>query len=305
MRVIISGGGGLIGRALTRSLTGDGHEVVVLSRTPQKVQALPVGARAQWWDGRTAQGWGALADGAQVIVNLAGANLNSWRWTAAAKRAIVNSRRNAGLAVVEAVRAASRPPELLIQQSGIGHYGIHGDEIITEEAPPGSDFMASVTFDWEGVTAPIEQLGVRRIIARSGFVLDNGNIGFSLMVLPFRLFIGGPLGSGQQWFPWVHMADEIGVHRFLIDNQDARGVINLVAPHPLRNRDFARLIGKVLKRPALLTIPTFALRLALGEMATALLDGQRAVPARLQQMGYRFRFPDAESALRDLLAPAG
>jgi uncharacterized protein len=301
MRTIIAGGGGMIGRQLINSLTAGGHEAIVLSRNPDKVHGLPAGARAVRWDGRSTQGWGELADGAHAIINLAGRSLNSGRWTAAAKQAIRQSRVDAGTAITEAVRAAVHKPAVVIQQSGIGHYGIHADDIVTEESPAGADFMASVTLDWEAATAPVEQMGVRRVVTRSAFVLGKDNLGLTLMLLPFRFFVGGPVGSGRQWFPWIHIADEVSAMRFLIDNASAGGAFNLAAPNPVTNAEFGRTIGKALHRPSFIPAPAFALRLLLGEMATVVLDGQRAVPQRLQKLGYQFRFPDAESALRDLL----
>jgi hypothetical protein len=301
MRVIITGGSGLIGRALATDLIRSSHEVIILSRRPERVIGLPERVRTERWDGRTAEGWQSLADGADAIVNLAGENISSRRWTGERKHAILQSRLNAGQAVVEAVSAASRKPRVVIQASGIGYYGPCGNEEITEETPPGHDFLASLAVEWESSTVYVEALGVRRAIIRSGVVLSTEGGALPRMLLPFRFFVGGRLGSGRQWFPWIHIADEVSAIRFLIENEAASGPFNLSAPTPLTNAEFSHLLGQQLGRPALMPTPELALRLLFGEMATALLYGQRAIPKRLLQLGFRFRFPEAGPALRDLL----
>jgi uncharacterized protein (TIGR01777 family) len=301
MRVIITGGSGLIGRALATDLARNSHEVIIISRRPERIIHLPAGVRAERWDGRTAEGWYSLADGADAIVNLAGENISSGRWTDERKRAILQSRLNAGQAVVQAVKAATRKPRVLIQASGIGYYGPCGNEEITEETPPGHDFLAGLATEWESSTAFLEAFGVRRAIIRTGVVLSIEGGALPRMLLPFRFFVGGRLGSGRQWFPWIHIADEVGAIRYLIENEAASGPFNLSAPIPLTNTEFSHLLGQQLRRPALIPTPEFALRLLFGEMATAILDGQRAVPKRLLQLDFKFRFPEAGPALRDLL----
>lgn len=311
MRVIITGGSGLIGRALTENLTADGHEVIILSRRPEGVTGLPAGARAVGWDARTAAGWGHLADGADAIVNLAGTNLAGERffpsrWTDERKRLIRDSRVNAGRAIVQAVEQAGQKPGVIVQASGVGYYGPCGDEIITEDAPAGRGFLAQFAAgDWEPSTAPVEEMGVRRAIARSAAVLDPNEGALLRLLLPFRLFVGGPMGSGKQWFPWIHIQDEARALRFLIDNPQASGPFNLTAPYPLTNAGFAQALGRVLGRPSWLPLPGFILKLAFGEVSSVLLEGQRAVPQRLQELGFEFRFPTAEMALKDLLRPSG
>lgn len=301
MRVIITGGTGLIGRALAASLAGDGHEVIVLSRDSRRHTDLPAGVQVERWDGRTAAGWGPLADGADAIVNLAGENIGAARWTAERKERIRRSRLDAGRAVVEAVAAAGRKPRVVIQASAVGYYGPRGDEELSEEAPPGEDFLALLCVEWEASTAAVEAQGVRRAVIRSGLVFSTAGGSLPRLLLPFRFFVGGPLGSGRQWYSWIHIADEVAAIRFLIANEAARGPFNLCAPNPLTNAELARVIGRVMGRPSFLPTPAFALRLAFGEMAAAVLTGQRVVPARLLQLGFSFRFPTAEAALRDLL----
>ena len=301
MRTIITGGSGLIGRALAAELAAAEHEVIVLSRTPGRASGLPAGVRAVGWDGRTAEGWQDLADGATAIVNLAGESIAAGRWTAARKQRIADSRHQAGAAVVQAVTGATTRPQVVIQASAVGYYGPRGDETITEDSAPGDDFLARVCVPWETSTEEVERLDVRRAIIRTGIVLSRDGGALPQMMLPFRLFAGGPLGSGRQGFPWIHLADEVRAIRWLIEREDASGQFNLAAPETLTNAEFGRVLGRVMRRPSFMPTPGFALRLVLGELSTLLLDGQHQVPQRLLDHGFTFRFPTAEAALRDLL----
>jgi uncharacterized protein len=206
--------------------------------------------------------------------------------------------------VVDAVRLAAeegRAPAVVVQASGIGYYGDTGDQEIGEDHPPGGDFLAEVAIAWEASTAEVETLGVRRVVLRTGVVLDREGGALAKMLPLFRLGLGGPLGGGRQWFPWIHMADEVGAILFLLATAAASGPFNLCAPRPVQNRDFARTLGRQLRRPSILPAPAPALRLALGELAEALLTGQRAHPHRLLAAGYPFRHPDLPEALADLL----
>lgn len=302
MRIVITGGTGLIGRALAVSLTSDGVEVVVLSRNRGWRTDLPSGVKTACWDGLTAKGWGGLVDGAQAIVNLAGESIAARRWTRQQKRRIIDSRLNAGKAIVEAVQSSTHKPRVLIQASAVGYYGSCGDQELDEDAPAGGDFLArEVAVPWEGSTAALEALGVRRVVIRTGVVLSVKGGALPKMLLPFKFFAGGRLGNGRQWFPWIHLADHVGAIRFLLETPEARGAFNLAAPNPLTNAEFSRVLGKVMKRPSLIPTPARALRLLFGEMATVLLDGQRAIPQRLLQLGYPFQFAHAEAALRGVL----
>lgn len=301
MRFLIIGGSGLIGRELATRLALGSNEVIILSRRPEQVVGLPSGVVARPWDGHTAEGWVPMADGADAIINLAGENIGSGRWTKERKSLILESRLNAGRAIVEAVEKAPRKPDVVVQASGVGYYGPHGNEEITEESPPGNDFLSRLAVAWEASTAPVEMLGVRRVVIRTGVVLSASGGALPRMVLPFRLFAGGRLGSGRQWLPWIHITDEARAIRFLVERKHARGAFNLAAPIPITNAEFSQLLAQILKRPAVFPVPAALLRAAFGEMATVILEGQRAVPQRLLQLGFSFRFTDARSALKDLL----
>lgn len=298
-RVLISGGTGLIGGRLAAEMAAAGHDVVVLTRSPVRAE-LPPGVRPAGWDAETAAGWGPLADGALGIVHLAGETI-AGRWTAAKKRRIRDSRVRSSRAVLAAIEEARSKPSWLLQASGVSIYGPRGDETVTEEAAPGEGFLPEVAVEWEAATAPAEALGVRRVLLRTAPVLSTEGGLLPRMLTPFRLGLGGPLGSGGQWMPWIHLADQVAAIRFLAAAEDARGPFNLVAPEPVTNEEFTRTLGRVLGRPTVLRVPGFALRLALGEMAQLALSGQRAVPRALEAAGFRFRFPALEAALRDLL----
>lgn len=302
MQILITGGTGTIGRRLVHHLLQYGDVVKVVSRQEYKPANLPAKIIFAQWDGKTAAGWGNLVEGVDAVVNLAGAGLADSKWTEARKKEILESRLNAGKAVVEAISAASAKPKVVIQASAVGYYGVHNnDQVITEEHGPGNDFLSQVCQAWEASTAPVEAMGVRRTIIRSGVVLDLQGGALPKMLLPFRFFAGGPIGSGRQWFPWIHYCDEVEAIRFLIQTDAASGPFNLIAPNLLHNRDFAKVVGKVMKRPAFAPAPSFVFKAVFGEMSTLLLNGQQAMPKRLQELGYQFQFPQEEGALRDLL----
>jgi uncharacterized protein (TIGR01777 family) len=308
MRIIITGGTGFLGRPLAARLAQDGHEVVVLTRDAQKAQAmLPAGVQAVAWDGRTTDGWGQLVDGAGAVVNLAGASIGgetilanfTERWTAARKQAILQSRLNAGAAVVAAIAAAQHKPAVLLQSSASGYYGKRGDEPLDESAAPANPcFESEVCAQWEQSTAAVDALGVRRVIVRTGVVIDRGGGAFAPMLLPYQLFTGGPLGSGRQVLPWIHRDDWVSAMLFLMNDARASGPVNVCAPQPLSLDEFGRAIGRAIHRPHWLPVPAFALRLLLGEKADILLEGRRAVPAKLQAWGFQFKYPTADQALQ-------
>jgi uncharacterized protein len=308
-RVIITGGSGQMGRALTNDLLKAGYEVVILSRLPARTGGSPNGMQVVQWDGRTAAGWGSLVNGAAALVNFAGENIGipplPW-WLPGRRQRIRDSRVNAGRAVVEAVQVATEKPRVVIQASGINYYGLRGDQIVTEKESAGDDYPARVCIDWEAATAEVESLGVRRVVIRTAPNLTQQGGILSYLALPFKMFVGGPIGSGKQWFSWIHAADQVRAVRFLIENESARGVYNLSAPDPKTNAEFGRLLARVLHRPYWFLVPAFVMRLVFGELGDKLLLGsQRVLPQRLQEAGFKFQFGDAESALRDLLLTPG
>jgi len=306
MRIIITGGSGLIGRELTNSFSQDEHEIIILSRDPERVKDLPSGGRAVKWDGSTPDGWGDLADGSGVIINLAGESIAGEnffpdRWSEERKRRIRDSRLNAGRAVTEAIRSAQSKPQVLVQASAIGYYGPSDDQLVEENTPPGDDYMARLCQEWENSSAQVVELGVRRVVTRGSIVLSTEGGAFTRLMFPFKFFVGGPLGSGRQYISWIHMADQINAIRFLIDNQKANGVYNLSAPNPVTNREFAKTLGQAMGRPSFVPVPEFAFRAMFGEVSTVVVDGQRVLPKRLLELGYQFQFPQLEPAILDTL----
>jgi uncharacterized protein (TIGR01777 family) len=301
-RVIITGATGFIGNALCRELIVGGYEVFGLSRNPEMGKALlPGQVKVVKWDTKSSQGWADYADGAYAIVNLAGENIASGSWTAERKQRILQSRLDAGRAVLEAVKKAKNKPAGIIQASGIGYYGDSGDEILDETSPPGSGFLVEVAKQWEKTTQKVESMGLRYIVIRTGVVLGKEGGFLSRIIWPYRFFVGGHMGNGKQWIPWIHIEDEVRAIRFLMEKKDLQGVFNLSSPNPLTSRDFSRILGKVMKKPVWLPVPGFMLRLFLGEMASELiLSGQRAMPKRLLESGYEFIYPELEPALREL-----
>lgn len=302
-RILVTGASGFIGTALSCELGEAGYEVVGLTRRRGEGAAgLPEGPVFVPWDGRSAEGWSHLVEGARAIVNLAGDNLAEGRWTRAKKDRILRSRTDAGRAVVEAVRAARLRPRVLVQASAVGFYGPAGDEALDENAPSGPGFLAGVVREWEGSTREVESLGLRRAVIRTGLVLGQGGGVWPRLALPFRFFAGGPLGSGRQGFSWISLEDEVRAIRFLIENDGLEGTFNLTAPGPLRQKDFCRVVGRALGRPCWLPAPAPLLRLLFGEKAReTLLSGQFVLPRRLEAAGFSFRHPDAGSAVAALL----
>lgn len=311
MRVIITGGTGLIGQALTKALAYDGHQVIILSRHPKQTGPLKGDVVFQKWDAQTADGWAHWADGADAIVNLAGASVAGdgtlpTRWSVTRKRLIINSRVKSGQAVVDAVRQVDNKPKVVIQSSAVGYYGTHDFDVeLTEESPAGNDFLAEVCQEWEASTSAVEEMGVRRAIIRTGVVLSLEGGALPSMEMPFKFFAGGPIGDGKQPFPWIHMYDEVRAIRFLINNPSAKGAFNLTAPQAMNNRDFAKLLGDAMGRPSFMPAPAFAFNMMFGEVATVLLEGQRAIPKKLLDMEFEFIHPTAKEALHALYNPKG
>ncbi|MBI5942801.1 MAG: TIGR01777 family protein [Chloroflexi bacterium] len=295
MNVLIAGGSGFLGRALTKSFLSDGHKVFILTRGARVID----GAQAVLWDAKTTSGWGGIVNEMDAVIHLAGKSLSSWPWTESTKRNFHDSRIMPGLALAQAILEATQRPRIFVQASGINHYGLSGG-LADESMLPADDFLAQLTVKWEAATQSVEELGVRRIIVRTAPVLAKDGGLLSLMALPTRLFAGGPLGSGRQAMPWIHVKDWVGGVRHLLECEDARGVYNLVAPVPASNAEFNRALADVLHRPYWFPTPAILLRILLGEMSVLILHGRFSQPKRLTQSGYRFQFSAAHEALSDL-----
>ena len=309
MKILIAGSSGLVGTALGSALARAGHTVCRLVR-PQS--AAGEGAREGFtvaWNPATGELGGApFADaqgkgvGADAVVNLAGASIADGRWTKQRKAVLRASRIDTTRALVGALAKMNARPSVLVSASAIGLYGDRGDDVLTEESRPGADFLAGLTQEWEAEALKAEALGIRVVLARFGIILAREGGALPKMMLPFKFGAGGKLGSGRQWMSWVTLEDVVGILRFAIENASIRGAVNIVSPQPLQNADFTRVLAKAMHRPALFPAPAFALRLALGEMADALLlASQRVVPQKLQQLGYSFLFPELSSALNHVL----
>jgi uncharacterized protein (TIGR01777 family) len=300
MKVLISGGSGFIGSALTNDLVRYGHEVIILTRRVTASQSLSPLVRFVHWDARTVGDWEAELEQVDAVVNLIGENIGAKRWTPAQKAEIIASRVNAGNALTQAIRSSSHKPGVFVQISGVGAYGMSEDKVFSESDDYGNDFGASVTRAWEASTQPVEGMGVRRVVARTGVVLHAKKGALPRMLLPFKFFVGGRLGSGRQWFSWIHLADAVRGIRFLIDTPQASGIFNLCA-EPVTNREFAREVGRAMRRPAFIPVPGFVLKLMFGEMSTIILEGQNVTPNRLQELGFQFLYPKIDAAFREIL----
>ncbi|MGH2350580.1 MAG: TIGR01777 family oxidoreductase [Chloroflexota bacterium] len=298
MKIVLAGASGFLGRPLVEALHGAGHEAVVLTR--RAGQADVAGARPVQWDARTVDDtWARELVGAGAVVNLAGANIGAKRWTDARKHELRQSRLDATSVIVDALgRApAEQRPGVLVNASGIDYYGDRGDEVVTEESPPGDSFLARLCVDWEAAAKKAEPLGVRVVLIRTAVVLGRGAVALERLAMPFKLFAGGPLGSGDQWFSWIHLDDIVGLYRLAVENGEARGPVNAVAPDVRREKEVARELGQVLGRPSWAPAPAFALKLALGEQADLVLHGRRAVPQKALALGHQFKYPQLHEAL--------
>ncbi|HEX8037436.1 MAG TPA: TIGR01777 family oxidoreductase [Ktedonobacterales bacterium] len=304
MRVIITGGTGLIGRSLVEVLARHRNEIVVLSREPAKAARAfrrqgEMDVQVVGWDGRTAQGWGDLVTRECAIVNLAGASPAHWRWTKAYRARIRESRLHAGAAVMEAISRYG-PPDVLVQASAAGYYGNRGQEILTEASAPGMGFRAEVCQEWEESTA---RATARRCMLRTGIVLDV-HAGALPPLLLFAHLCGSRLGDGQQWVPWMHKRDVARAIQFLIEDRAQSGPFNLCAPEPTTNREFLRVARHVLKRMPVFPLSAFALQTLLGEMSSVVLDSERVLPRSLVDANFHFEYPRLDEALRHLLREA-
>lgn len=296
MQILITGGTGFIGSALLPALLAQGHRLTVLTRNPARA-ALPAGVRA------IADAADCAAEPPQAVINLAGENLGAGRWSDARRQVFIDSRVGTTERLLTASARWPRPPAVWINGSAIGWYGARGDQVLTEDSTPGSGFSAELCARWEAAATPVAARGTRLAVIRIGIVLGLPGGALGQMLPPFRFGLGGPLGHGRQWMSWIHRDDLVAMMQWLLDTPDADGAFNGTAPVPVRNVDFSRTLGRVLRRPAVLPMPAPALRLLVGPMADELLlSGQQVLPQRAMQAGFRHRYPTLEGALRQILA---
>jgi uncharacterized protein (TIGR01777 family) len=303
MRVLVTGGTGLVGRRLVPRLLERGEQVIVLSR--QSSPELPPACSSVQGDPAIAGPWLERLAGCDAVIHLAGENVFARRWRKRFKKKLYDSRIDSTfLIAAELAKHPCRPDgsaKIFVSASAIGYYGPHDHEELDEEDPPGNDFLAEICIDWERAASAAGEAGVRVCHPRIGMVLDDGGGALPKLVRPFRWFLGGPMGSGKQWISWIHVADMVGLLLHALDCADQVGPFNATAPEPLTNWGFCKLLGKVLNRPCWLTVPGFMLRLLIGPASSVVTSGQRVLPRRAVKLGYLYRFPDLEQALRDLL----
>jgi hypothetical protein len=300
VKIVVSGSRGLIGSALVRELEAGGH---IIRRLVRGVPGAPTGKWAEArWDPPRMSIEGAALEGCEAVVHLAGENVASGRWTAARKALIRDSRVKGTALLAETLARLQQPPRVLVCASAIGFYGDRGDEILTEDSPPGKGFLATVCREWEAASAPAEHRGIRVVRMRIGVVLAREGGALAKMLTPFRLGLGGRIGSGLQYMSWISIGDVVGALQHALTAEALRGAVNAVSPKPVTNAEFTRVLARVLGRPALLPLPAFAARFAFGQMADELLlASARVMPERLPAAGYRFRHPEIEGALRQIL----
>ncbi|MGE8353637.1 MAG: TIGR01777 family oxidoreductase [Pseudomonas protegens] len=296
MHILLTGGTGLIGRALCRHWQAQGHQLSVWTRQPEKVAAL---CGPQVRAIKTLQELDQTP--LDAVINLAGAPIADRPWTHKRKALLWNSRITLTETLLAWLESREQKPRVLVSGSAVGWYGDGGERELSEDSPPvNEDFASQLCIAWEETAQRAEAMGVRVVLVRTGLVLAAEGGFLSRLLLPFKLGLGGPIGSGRQWMPWIHIDDQIALIDFLVHQDEARGPYNACAPKPVRNREFAKSLGRVLHRPALIPLPAFVLRLALGELSLLLLGGQRAVPARLLEAGFTFQFTDLSAALDDV-----
>ena len=308
MRIVIAGGTGFLGSPLAEVYAEEGHDVRVLTRSLRPGDARhesgtgkPGVTHVGWRPDGSAGGWAAEIDGADAVINLAGASIAERRWTPQRKAELRDSRIVPTKSLAAAIKGSAVPPRVFISSSGVNYYGTDGSDIKTEDSPPGSDFLAHLCVDWEAEACRAHRDGMRLVLLRSGVVLERSGGALVQMMLPFRLFVGGRVGSGRQFLSWIHRIDWLEMVRWIVDTPAADGPFNATAPHPVTNKEFARALGHALHRPSLAPAPGVALKLLFGEMADALLlTGSRVIPQNAQRHGFHFRYPEIDIAFRGI-----
>jgi len=298
MKIFVTGGTGFVGKSLVPALLREGHEVAVLTRSGKWAGGVPQGLSLIPGDPTQGGGWQSLVREQDVIINLAGASIFT-RWTEEAKKSIRESRLLTTQKLVQAMEGGR--VKTFFSTSAIGYYGFHQDEILTELSPPGEDFLARLAQDWEKEAEKGAGKGARLVLTRFGIVLGEKGGALGQMVSLFKKYLGGPLGSGRQWFSWIHIEDLTRAFLFLLDHSEVFGPVNFTAPNPVRNKDLAQALGKAMGRPSFLPAPGFMMKLILGEFGSVLLEGQRVIPEKLLKAGFSFRYPNIDEALRQII----
>ena len=300
MKILITGGTGFVGTQLTSRFIQDGHEVTILSRSAKRSGEAPRGISYLQGDPTQKGPWQEAIKNHDAVINLAGASIFA-KWTEEHKKAIRESRVSTTRNIVEGIPFHPQKQFTLLSTSAVGYYGFCGDEELTEESPPGNDFLARIALEWEGEALKATERGARVVITRFGIVMGEKGGALSQMIPLFKKYIGGPIGSGKQWFSWVHIKDLSEAFAFLVKHQEISGPVNVCAPNPVRNKDLAKALGKVLHRPSFMPAPGFMVKLVLGEFGSVILEGQRVIPRRLLDNGFTFQYPDIDKALQGIV----
>ena len=301
-RIVITGATGLIGRKLSLALIQRGDDVIVFSRNVEKAKSIiPKASEYVEWDYKRPELWKSKIENVNAVIHLAGINLFDKRWNNTFKKMILESREVSTKVLVEAIGKSQDRPSVFISASGVGYYGDCGDKILNEDSPSGNDFLADVCNTWESEAVKAETYGVRSVRVRTGLVLSTEDGALKQMLPSFRFFVGGHLGNGKQWASWLHIDDIVGIYIHAIDCKELTGAINATSPKPVRMNEFAKTIGKVLKRPSLFPVPRFVLRIVVGEAADVVIASQRISAKKILSSGYKFKFEKLENAFKDLL----
>jgi uncharacterized protein len=299
-KIVIAGATGFLGRNICSKLIERGDELIILTRSVEKAKKIiPDASKYIIWN-YSSKEWYEEISGNDAVINLAGESLLSKRWNDKHKNEVRNSRIESTKALIEAIKLRDKRPKTFISASAVGFYG-NSEFEVDENSPKGEGFLADLVDDWEKETAKVEELGVRKVCVRIGIVLDKNDGALEKMILPFKFFMGGPLGNGKQWMPWIHIDDLAKIFLFVLDNEKAEGIINGVSPNPVRMSDFAKTIGKVMKRPAIFKVPEFVLKLILGEASETIISGAKVFSGKAIKLGYKFEYDNLEEAIKNIL----
>ncbi len=294
MNILITGGSGFIGKALSKKLRDAGHQVIITTRSKTESKE-----KLTWNPPELIPA--EIISNYDTVINLAGESIVSGRWTKVRKELILSSRINTTRALIESIKNSDSRPKTLISASAIGYYGPHGDEFVTENTPPASDFLAEVCVKWEAEALKAQEIGLRVVLLRTGGVLEADGGALPPMMIPFKLFLGGPVGNGKQWFSWIHMDDEVGIIKHALENESVSGPINATATNPVTNKELSSALGRALNRPSWFSVPGFVVKLTLGELGALLLTGQRVLPEKALKTGYQFKYTDVDEALKAII----